>query len=99
MIKQKFHLMLTPIERVFIYLPFEHGETARYQKKSVALFKELAKAAAPYAKAEFLSTYDYAKRHARVVKLYGRFPDRNEVYGRKSTKAEEKFLASAQAPF
>jgi uncharacterized protein (DUF924 family) len=99
MIQKKTHLLLTPIERIFVYLPFEHGENMKSQNLSLKLFAELAKAAPPYAKAQFLGTLDYAKRHARVVKRYGRFPDRNEVYGRSNTPAEIRFLASDQAPF
>lgn len=99
LIRRKMHRMLTPIERTFVYLPFEHGESVREQNKSVALFTELYREAPPYAKSAFFVSLDYAKRHARVVKRYGRFPDRNEVYGRPSTPAERKFLASDQAPF
>ncbi len=99
LIQKKIHLLLTPIERCFVYLPFEHSENLKDQMTSVKLFTELYQAVPTYAKKEFAGTLDYAKRHARVVKKYGRFPDRNEVYGRKSTAAEERFLASEQAPF
>lgn len=90
---------LTPAEMVFVYLPLEHSEKLSDQVKSVALFRDLAKGAPKaYRKAtdEFL---DYAIRHFRVVKRFGRFPDRNAVFGRASTPAEVKFLASDQAPF
>ena len=99
LIQRKLHRLLTPIERAFVYLPFEHGETLRHQTRSVALFRELYREAPSYAKPTFAGTLDYAIRHARVVRRYGRFPDRNEVYGRKSTAAELKFLASDRAPF
>jgi uncharacterized protein (DUF924 family) len=99
LIRAKLHRLLTPIERAFVYLPFEHGETLRHQERSVALFRELHREAPRYAKPTFAGTLNYALRHARVVRRYGRFPDRNEVYGRKSTPAELKFLASDRAPF
>ena len=36
------HLALSPWERSFAYMPFEHAEDARTQEQSVALFTDLA---------------------------------------------------------
>ncbi len=98
-IQKKLHLLLTPIERCFVYLPFEHSERLKDQELSVSLFRELWKEAPAYAKTTFAGTLDYAKRHAWVVRKFGRFPDRNEVYGRTSSPAEMRFLSSDRAPF
>lgn len=89
----------TPVEKVFAYLPLEHSEKLSDQKKSVALFRALARSAPKAYRTTAESFLDYAVRHYVVVKRYGRFPDRNEVFGRKSTPAELRFLASDQAPF
>jgi uncharacterized protein (DUF924 family) len=90
---------LTPAERVFVYLPFEHSETPADQELSVALYERLAREA-PRSLAPIMDSYlDYARRHHRVVARYGRFPDRNEVYGRPSRPEELEFLASDAAPF
>lgn len=99
MMSQDFDQTLTFAEKVFLYLPFEHGETIEYQFKSIALFEQLARSAPEYLRDEMAGFLEYAVRHAVVVKKYGRFPDRNEVFGRKSTAEEEAFLASDQAPF
>jgi uncharacterized protein (DUF924 family) len=99
LIQKRMHRLLTPVERCFVYLPFEHSENLKDQATSVALFTELWREAPAYAKKEFAGTLDYAKRHARVVRKYGRFPDRNDVYGRENTPSEDRFLASDQAPF
>ena len=99
MMEQGFHQTLTFAERVFLYLPFEHGESIESQFKSVALFEQMAGQAPEYLKPVMKDYLDFAVRHAVVVKKFGRFPDRNEVFGRKSTPEEEAFLASDAAPF
>lgn len=90
---------LTPAERVFVYLPLEHSEKLEDQEKSVALFRDLARSAPKAYRKTANGFLDYAVRHYRVVKKFGRFPDRNEVFGRVSTSAELRFLVSDQAPF
>ncbi len=99
LIRSKTHRLLTPIERAFVYLPYEHSEKLSDQLRSVRLYTELAREAPGYAKGAFANTLDYAKRHYTVVRDFGRFPDRNEVYGRISTAREERFLKSKRAPF
>ncbi len=37
-------------------------------------------------------TYDSAQRHKKVIETFSRFPHRNEILGRKSTKSELEFL-------
>ncbi len=99
LIREGLEWTLTPAERVFLYLPFEHAEDLATQERSVALFRELARPAPPALK-EIMAFYaDFAVRHHRVVKRYGRFPDRNAVFGRKSTAQELDFLSSDESPF
>jgi len=98
-IERGFHQTLTFAERVFLYLPFEHGESIENQFKSVALFEQMANQAPEYLKVVMKNYLDFAARHAVVVKKYGRFPDRNAVFGRPNTPEEEAFLASDAAPF
>lgn len=90
---------LTPMERVFAYLPFEHSENLEDQEYAVELYQKLADGAPETLRAVMDGYLDYAERHHRVVKKYGRFPDRNEVFGRENTPEEESFLASDEAPF
>jgi uncharacterized protein (DUF924 family) len=91
--------VLTPAERVFLYLPFEHGETLALQARSVALFDALAQSSTPALREVMADYHHWAVRHQRVVARFGRFPDRNEVFGRPSTPEELAFLASDEAPF
>jgi uncharacterized protein (DUF924 family) len=87
----RFDLALTPTERVFLYLPFEHSEAMADQDVSVALFEGLRddpRQARPG------GVIDYAWRHRAVIRRFGRFPHRNAVLGRDSTAAEQAWLAA-----
>ena len=85
MVEIGFDRGLHPHERMFVYLPFEHGETIEDQNESVRLFETL--------RGELNdSTIDYAYRHRDVIEQFGRFPHRNPVLGRRSTEAEIAFL-------
>lgn len=90
-LERRFDLALTPTERVFLYLPFEHGEAMAEQDLSVALFEGLRDFPA-HAKPG--GTIDYAWRHRAVIRRFGRFPHRNAALGRASTPAEEAWLAA-----
>lgn len=79
---------LTPKERSFLYMPFQHSEDAGDQARSVGLFAALGNP----------SNLDFALRHQAVIDRFGRFPHRNNVLGRTSTAEEEAFLAKG-APF
>jgi uncharacterized protein (DUF924 family) len=95
-IGQRKDLTLTPTQRVFLYLPFEHAEEMAAQDQSVALFEGLRDDPA-HAKAS--GTIDYAWRHRAVIARFGRFPHRNAVLGRESTPAELTYLAQPGAGF
>lgn len=85
---------LLPVERMFLYLPFEHSENIEHQHQAVSLFEALVRSAP-----ELQSTLDYAYRHRDVIAQFGRFPHRNESLGRQSTAAESQFLQQPGARF
>ena len=88
---RRFDVALTPTQRVFLYLPFEHSEAMADQDLSVALFEGLRddpRHAAPG------GTIDYAWRHRAVIARFGRFPHRNAALGRASTPEEAAWLAA-----
>jgi uncharacterized protein (DUF924 family) len=85
---------LTPLRRVFVYLPFEHAEDRAAQAESLRLFAALR--ATDPALADF---EDYAQRHAVVIERFGRFPHRNAVLGRESTAEELAFLQQPGSRF
>ena len=81
---------LIPVERRFLYLPFEHAEDRALQQQSVALFTALHRQNEQGE--QFAGPLEYAIRHRDVVQRFGRFPHRNAVLGRVSTPEEEDFL-------
>jgi uncharacterized protein (DUF924 family) len=82
-----FDAQLSPIERVFLYLPFEHSEDLADQDLSVRLFSALAH------EPGLEKGVESADRHRAVVRRFGRFPHRNAMLGRASTAEEEAWLA------
>jgi uncharacterized protein (DUF924 family) len=84
---------LSPVQRSFAYLPFEHAESLAEQDRGVALFDELR------AYPESAGAYDWAVRHRDVIRRFGRFPHRNEILGRPSTADEVAFLAAPGSRF
>jgi uncharacterized protein (DUF924 family) len=87
---------LTPAQRIFLYLPFEHAEDMAAQDLSVALFEGLRDHKTHAAPG---GTIDYAWRHRAVIARFGRFPHRNAALGRESTPAELIYLAQPGAGF
>lgn len=85
---------LLPVQRVFVYLPFEHAEGIVMQEEALRLFTRLV-AEAP----ELQNMLDYAQRHHDVVQRFGRFPHRNEILGRQSTTDEIEFLKQPGSRF
>jgi len=85
---------LSPLQRAFVYMPFEHAEDAYMQERAVELFSMLA-AEQP----GFDEMLDYAHRHRGVIARFGRFPHRNAILGRASTPEEVAFLQQPGSRF
>ncbi len=84
---------LLPIQRQFIYLPFEHSENLANQHRCIELFSALK----DYP--ECISGVDYAHRHFKVIERFGRFPHRNKILGRETTPEEIEFLQQPGSSF
>lgn len=89
-----FDQQLAPVQRIFVYLPFEHSEDADAQARSVELFSALAAAHEGFAE-----TLRYALRHRDIVARFGRFPHRNVILGRASSAEEMEFLRQPGSGF
>ena len=90
---------LRPIERVFVYLPFEHSEDLAEQQRSVALYRALAQGAVPDESELFNNYLDFALRHLAIIERFGRFPHRNRILGRASSDEEIAFLKQPGSSF
>ncbi len=86
-------LRLRPVERAFVYLPFEHSEALADQREAVRLFGSLR------GDPDAGGYVDWAVRHLEVIERFGRFPHRNDALGRASTAQELAFLAQPGSRF
>lgn len=84
---------MLPVERMFVYLPFEHSEALADQDMACELCKPLD------AHPETLDAYRYAVLHRDVIQRFGRFPHRNAILGRASTPQEIEFLKGPGSSF
>lgn len=89
---------LTPIERVFFYMPLQHAESRRVQEKSVAIYERLANAVSATYRETFETVLQFAELHRDIVERFGRFPHRNTLLGRADTPEEAEYLAGDDAP-
>jgi uncharacterized protein (DUF924 family) len=94
-LRNKIDHALTLIERVFFYMPLVHSENSDIQEQSIRLYQELTALSMSETTQIYQLFLAYAYAHFRVIKEYGRFPQRNEVLGRQSTSAELTFLKQA----
>lgn len=82
-----------PVEKLFVYLPFEHSEVLADQLRACELTEPLAQFP------ETDDTYRYAIAHRDIIQRFGRFPHRNAILGRVSTPEEVEFLRQPGSSF
>ena len=75
-------LKVSPLQRMFLYLPIMHTEDSRVQDISVKLTASL----------NFPKNDHFAIEHKEVIEKFGRFPFRNAALGRESTPEEIEFM-------
>ncbi len=85
--------VLLPVQRAFVYLPFEHAEDLAAQREALRLFERLS------GDPTTSGTLAWAMRHYAVIARFGRFPHRNAILGRESTPEEVAFLTRPGSSF
>jgi len=90
---------LRPIERVFFYLPLEHSENLDDQNRCIALFRELVGEVDVDHKTTFENFVNFARSHQTIIERFARFPHRNVILGRDSTRDEIEFLQEPNSSF
>jgi uncharacterized protein (DUF924 family) len=85
--------VLAPVQRWFLYLPFEHSENLDDQRRSVVLFEQLRD------DPDSSLAIEFAYKHLAIIERFGRFPHRNLALGRTSTPEEEAFLRTPGSSF
>lgn len=91
-LERGFDQALPVVHRVFFYMPMEHSEDIQIQQKCVNYFTLLAKQASQDEEEFIDGALDFAIRRAEVIERFGRFPHRNSILGRESSKEEVEFL-------
>ena len=92
-------MSLSPIQRVFFYMPLQHAESSKVQAKSVALYNRLAESVSPTYRQTFETVAQFAELHKDIIDQFGRFPHRNKLLGRKNTPDEDRYLAGDAPDF
>jgi len=87
------------IQRVFFYLPLEHSESADDQAWCVDLMRGLARETPQDQQNVFEDFVGYAEAHKKVIDRFGRFPHRNAILGRDSSREEIEFLDQLGSSF
>ena len=90
---------LTPIQRVFFYMPLQHAESAKVQAKSLELYNRLAETVSPTDRETFLTVAQFAELHKDIIDQFGRFPHRNKLLNRENTAEEAEYLAGDSPDF
>ena len=85
--KNKFDQKIDRKKLAFLYMPFMHSENLAEQDMSVSLYREK----------KLDANIGFAEHHREIISKFGRFPHRNKILGRESTREEINYLASDDA--
>ena len=92
-------MKLTPIERVFFYMPLQHAESLDDQELAVDRFLQVEREVASDHREIFAGFRKYAQLHRDIIARFGRFPHRNAILGRRDTAEEASWLAGGGERF
>ena len=76
-------------QRSFAYLPYMHSESKLIHEQAVKLFEQPG----------LENNLKFEHLHKKIVDRFNRFPHRNEILGRKSTREELEFLKTPGSAF
>ncbi len=96
---EKKDIGLTPLQRIFFYMPLQHAESRKVQEKSVNLYNRLAEAVSPTYRETLLTIAQFAELHRDIIDQFGRFPHRNKLLNRDNTAEEDEYLATDSPDF
>lgn len=84
---KKFDTQIKEEYRPFLYMPLMHSESKTDHEKAEILF------------ANYQGFYEYELKHKIIIDRFGRYPHRNKILGRESTKEEIEFLKQPNSSF
>ncbi len=88
-IEKGFDQALVPAQRLFLYMPYMHSESAHIHREAVPLFESLG----------LEHNLEYELQHKAIIDRFGRYPHRNALLNRPSTKQEIEFLQQPNSRF
>ena len=80
---------LNETEKSFLYMPFMHSESLVIHEQGLKLFQAGTSE----------SSINFEIRHMKIIEEFGRYPHRNKILGRVSTKEEIEFLEKPGSSF
>ncbi len=80
---------LSEIQSAFMYLPLMHSESLLIHEEAVRLYENLGSE----------SHLNFEHQHKAIIERFGRYPHRNIILGRASTKEEIAFLNEPGSSF
>ena len=101
-VEQGIHHQLTLPQRLFLYMPLMHSEILEAHDAARTLFGHLlADARAQGSKNLVLyeQAHGSAQKHRAIIERFGRYPNRNAILGRASTREELEFLKQPGSSF
>lgn len=86
-IDMKWDMKIDEPARQFFYLPLMHSENLCDQERCIRMFMD-------HMPETGMANLLHARAHREVIRLFGRFPFRNEALGRHSTCAEKDYVSA-----
>lgn len=81
--------LLPSAMRNFLYMPYMHSESMSIHETAAKLFEDNGD----------LQTIGFERKHRKIIERFGRYPHRNQILGRASTKQEIEFLKEPGSSF
>ncbi len=69
-------------KKAFLYMPLMHSESLKIHELAVKVFSQTG----------LENNYDFELKHKAIIEQFGRYPHRNKLLGRESSRAEKAFL-------
>ena len=88
-ISETANLALNPDQKAFLYMPFMHSESPQLHEIAIELFNEPG----------LERNLAFEIKHKAIIDKFARYPHRNEILGRQSTKEEIAFLKEPNSSF
>ena len=76
-------------QKTFLYMPYMHSESLAMHEIAVELYREPGLG----------SSLEFELKHKAIIEQFGRYPHRNGILGRMSTKEEIEFLQGTDSSF